>query len=129
MILAIRTDSPEAQISLVSQTGQEIGGHIWTAGRKLSQQLLPEMSKLVETGGGWSKLTGIIVFKGPGSFTGLRIGVTAANTAAYSLNVPVIGAIGDDWIMAGLKQLGKAQPGQFVRPEYGSEPNITMPKK
>jgi tRNA threonylcarbamoyladenosine biosynthesis protein TsaB len=129
MILTIRTDTPEAEVSLVEADGKEVVGYTWTAGRKLSQQLLPEIDRLVESSVGWNRVAGIVVYCGPGSFTGLRIGVTAANTAAYSLNIPVVGASGDDWIKAGLERLPAAQLGQFVRPEYGSEPNITMPKK
>lgn len=34
-------------------------------------------------------IEGIVVAKGPGSYTGLRIGVTAAKTLAYTLNVPL----------------------------------------
>ncbi|MDJ1091940.1 tRNA (adenosine(37)-N6)-threonylcarbamoyltransferase complex dimerization subunit type 1 TsaB [Macrococcus caseolyticus] len=34
-------------------------------------------------------IEGIVVASGPGSYTGLRIGVTAAKTLAYTLNVPL----------------------------------------
>ena len=34
-------------------------------------------------------IEGIVVAKGPGSYTGLRIGVTAAKTRAYTLNIPL----------------------------------------
>ncbi len=37
-----------------------------------------------------SDLTGIAVVHGPGSFTGLRVGVTMAKVMAYALNLPVI---------------------------------------
>lgn len=34
-------------------------------------------------------IEGIVVAKGPGSYTGLRIGVTAAKTLAYTLGIPL----------------------------------------
>lgn len=36
-------------------------------------------------------LKGIIVDCGPGSFTGVRVGVVVANTLAWTLNLPVLG--------------------------------------
>lgn len=36
-------------------------------------------------------LKGILVNQGPGSFTGTRVGVTVANTLAWSLDIPVYG--------------------------------------
>ena len=38
-----------------------------------------------------SDLTGIEVNQGPGSFTGLRVGITIANTLGFLLNIPVNG--------------------------------------
>lgn len=36
-------------------------------------------------------LKAILVHQGPGSYTGVRVGVTIANTLAWTLNIPVLG--------------------------------------
>ena len=56
----------------------------------LSKEALPEIIKLFET----SKLDPkeidkIIVVNGPGSFTGIRIGITIAKVYAWTLNIPI----------------------------------------
>jgi tRNA threonylcarbamoyladenosine biosynthesis protein TsaB len=35
-------------------------------------------------------IEGVVCFKGPGSFTGLRIGLTVGNALAYAQNIPVV---------------------------------------
>ena len=80
-------------------------------------------------------LVGIIVAAGPGSFTGLRIGLSVANTLAYVQDIPIV-AIPEiksieDLLQKGLLVL-KSRGASFdeaVVPHYGSEPHITIPKK
>ena len=43
-----------------------------------------------------SDINGVIVIKGPGSFTGLRVGVSVANQFAHQLNIPISGITADD---------------------------------
>lgn len=119
MILAIRTDQPNASI----QFGDD--NKTWEAGRQLSQQLLPEIKKIV---GDWSRVSGVVVFQGPGSFTGLRIGITVANALAAGLGLPIVGAAGDDWLAEGTKRLQAGGSDGQVVPIYGAEPNISKPK-
>ncbi len=79
-------------------------------------------------------LTGIIVAAGPGSFTGLRIGISVANTLAYAMNVPVVAPVETEstkqLLQEGLNML-KSAGSQFdaaVIPYYGSDPHITKPR-
>lgn len=126
MILAIKTNADPSEVYLLDDNGEIMKEKIWPAGRTLARDLLSEIEKLV---GDFNNLTGLIVFRGPGSFTGLRIGITTVNALAYSQNIPVVGTNGDNWRAAGIKRLRNGENDRIVLPEYGAAPNITKPKK
>jgi len=98
----------------------------WQAGRTLARGLL---KFLEEKTGDLRDISGIGVMKGPGSFTGLRIGLTVANTLADSLNIPIVGAMGEDWRKMALKKLRAGESEKIVMPEYGAAAHITAPRK
>ncbi len=128
MILALRTDSPNAEIYLLSEN-KEIDRIIWLAERKLADELLIKIEEILkQNGANLNDLTGIIVFTGSGSFTGLRIGTTIANSLAYAQSIPVIASSGNNWIQSGIKKLETAKTENYVVPQYAAEPNITSPK-
>jgi tRNA threonylcarbamoyladenosine biosynthesis protein TsaB len=129
MILILRTDRPDSEIYLY-ENGKEIYKKIWHAHRKLAETLHKEIEiGFKEANKAQEEIAGIVIYEGPGSFTGLRIGMSAANALAYSLNIPITASSGDDWIGAGLEQLKTLNNFSSVVPEYGSGPHITTPKK
>jgi len=130
MILALRTDKPEAELWLLDADGSEYSRYSWEAHRQLASSLLAKIHWfLTENQVSTDDLTGLIVFTGQGSFTGLRIGATVANALAYAHNFPIISTVGDDWLTTGATSLEAAKPGVYIIPTYDKEPNITQPKK
>lgn len=68
-----------------------IGGSSSPSERNHSNRLLPAIQELTtELGMPMRSLSGIVVGQGPGSYTGIRIGVTVAKTLAWSLRIPLI---------------------------------------
>jgi tRNA threonylcarbamoyladenosine biosynthesis protein TsaB len=130
VILAIRTDKPEAELCILNSDGSVIASDRWQAHRELSDTLLDRIEMLLKSvQEDLSSLTSIAVYQGPGSFTGLRIGITVANTLAYSLSIPVVGAKGEYWLEAARESIARAAGEQFVIPEYGASAHITKPRK
>lgn len=128
MILAIRSDKPEAELYLYDGD-RCIDKQLWQAHRQLSDTLLEKIEQLLKRNNATAKnIKGVVVFKGPGSFTGLRIGTTVANTLAYSLDLPIVATTGKDWVKAGLAEISRANS-RPVLPEYGAEAHITKPRK
>lgn len=129
LVLTVRTDKPEAEVGLFKGSAQ-LAYITWHAHRELSitlhqkiQELLASVSMTV------ADIDGIVGFAGPGSFTGLRIGLTVANAFAYSLQKPVVAVTGDDWIAAGINRLQKGESIGIALPEYGAPVHITQQKK
>ncbi len=127
MILALKTDSSDAELYLLHANGTIEQQKLWPAGRTLARDLPGEIDQLID--GKYNDLTGIIAFQGPGSFTGLRIGITTANALAYANQIPIVGTNGEDWLKAGLAKLASGNDDKIVLPEYGASATITMPKK
>jgi tRNA threonylcarbamoyladenosine biosynthesis protein TsaB len=129
LILTIRTDKPEAEIGLF-EDDKQLAYKTWHAHRELSVTLHQKILDLL-TGQskGLNGLQGIVGFAGPGSFTGLRIGLTVANALAYSLQIPIVAIQGENWIAQGLTSLHRGNSDTIAVPEYGSPVHITQQKK
>lgn len=102
----------------------------WHADRQLAKGLLLWITEQVQLRGKQlSDITGIGVYIGPGSFTGLRIGLTVLNTLADALPVPIVGAGGHNWQKVAEERLLNGEDDKIVLPMYGTSANITKPRK
>jgi tRNA A37 threonylcarbamoyladenosine modification protein TsaB len=128
MILALRSDKPEAELYLFDD-GKKVAEIKWEAHRELADTILGKIKEILVNNNIADKdITGIIMHTGEGSFTGLRIGTTVANAMSYSLGVPIVAAEGENWINEGLGKITSSKPGNLVVPKYNAEPNISQPK-
>jgi tRNA threonylcarbamoyl adenosine modification protein YeaZ len=85
--LAIHTSSPELGLSL-SNFADDSRYSTWDLGRDLSLYLHQYLAEFIQPQT-WEDLGWIAVAKGPGSFTGNRIGVVTARTLAQQLDIPL----------------------------------------
>ncbi len=131
MILAIRTDKPEAELYLLKDDGVILDQYVWSAHRELSDTLISNIENLLsENSQELADISQVFVYKGPGSFTGLRIGITVANTLGYVLAVPVLGGQGEGWLAAEQgASLPQKELSNLVIPNYGAGANVTAPRK
>lgn len=91
-MLGIETSGREGTIALLYHDGRCVERALDQAGRRHAQSLVLEIDRLLkEAQLTCFQLGGIGVSVGPGSFTGLRVGVTCAKTLAYAAGVPLAG--------------------------------------
>ncbi len=89
--IAIDTSTDTAGLAL-GQDGEVVAELSWLCGRHHSTQLLPNLSHLLnQTGLSLESADCIIVARGPGSYNGLRVGISTAKGLAFSLNIPIVG--------------------------------------
>ena len=88
-LLLIHTAGAEGSVALASEEGVVAEGVL--PGRSASERLVLEVRVLLE-GAGWrlAELAAVVVVHGPGSFTGVRVGLSAAKGLVEAAGVPLI---------------------------------------
>ncbi len=93
-VLAIETSERQGTLATLETTGEQsatVGSAVLPADQRSARSLLPAIKTLLdETSWKPSQLDLICVTTGPGSFTGLRIGVTTAKTLAYATGATLV---------------------------------------
>ncbi len=129
LILTIRTDKPEAELGLYDGE-QQLAYETWQAHRELSETIHSKIKALLDSQHkDWHDIAGVLCYKGPGSFTGLRIGLTVGNALAANLGIPILGASGNDWREQGVQKLLAGSNDTIALPDYGRDAHITKPRK
>lgn len=87
--IALHTSTPQLGIAISNFAGDN-RSCIWDLGRGLASQLHQHLREILAPQT-WQDLEFIAVAKGPGGFTGTRVGVVTARTIAQQLDIPIYG--------------------------------------
>ncbi|MFM9105504.1 MAG: tRNA (adenosine(37)-N6)-threonylcarbamoyltransferase complex dimerization subunit type 1 TsaB [Chloroflexota bacterium] len=89
-ILSIDTSTEQAGIAIWHE--ERVGSLSWHAGRSHTVRLLDQVHRLLDLAGlEPGGLSAVAVAMGPGAFTGLRVGMSAAKGLCLALDLPVVG--------------------------------------
>ncbi len=90
-ILNIETATKNCSVSLAADGKTLVCKEISELGFSHAEKLHLFIEDVIQEAGiSWSQLSAIAVSQGPGSYTGLRIGVSAAKGLSYALQIPLI---------------------------------------
>lgn len=91
MLIAIETSGMSGSLALASDGRVVASRTLKSEGRRHAQSLVSEASQmLTDNSLTVQDLTGVAVSIGPGSFTGLRVGLVFAKTLAWIQNIPLV---------------------------------------
>ena len=92
MLLSIDTSSRHGGVVLCDVDGVVIEARLWRSTANHTAQLMPAVAELLEARGTRAAdLDGVAVALGPGPFSALRVGVSAAKGLAMAAGFPIIG--------------------------------------
>jgi len=108
VLLAIDTATTRIVVATGTAAGSVLDSLDWPAGYRHGETLLPAIERLLADGGrAREAIGGVIVGTGPGTFTGLRVGLATAKGIAHGLGCPIVGiSTGSALIASAAEDLG-----------------------
>jgi tRNA threonylcarbamoyladenosine biosynthesis protein TsaB len=103
LILSIETSSKNCSVAL-HESGMLVAEEEVLLERSHSEQITVLIEKILKDHTSGKSLSAIAVSKGPGSYTGLRIGVSTAKGLCYALDLPLIAVNTLQIIAAGINE-------------------------
>ena len=92
MLLAIDTSSRPGGVALADDSGQVVEARLWRSTANHTAQLMPAVTELLRAQRlRAADLSGVAVALGPGPFSALRVGVSAARGLAIAGGFPIVG--------------------------------------
>ncbi|MEI7026474.1 tRNA (adenosine(37)-N6)-threonylcarbamoyltransferase complex dimerization subunit type 1 TsaB [Paenibacillus sp. y28] len=120
-VLALDTSTTSMALAVL-QHGKLLGESHSASERNHSIRLVPMINSLLDSLQFTSRdLAGITVGIGPGSYTGVRIGITVAKTMSWALQKPVVGVSSLEALAKGADSILSGQPAAGGDESAGSQ--------
>lgn len=129
MLLAIDTSTDASGIALRDDRGV-LAEAAWFSGRRHGEQVMPMIDQLLaNVDASAADLTAVAVATGPGSWNGLRVGMSIAKALAVASDVPVVGVPTLDVLAYGLRRSDRRVVAmvRLGRDRYGTAVYTTTP--
>ena len=89
-ILGIETSTRAASVAVISDE-KILAETVTESPQSFSETLMPLVEDVIKSSGAFGKIDAVAVSIGPGSFTGLRIGLATAKALSYAWRTKIIG--------------------------------------
>lgn len=124
-ILCINTALPFTEVALL-ENGKTLLDEAWPSDFNEAEKMLPVIKKILSKYGAPDQL---FVVSGPGAFTGLRVGVTIANTLAYVQKAPIISVSTFEYLQYKIPEKLNAETAVMMRAGSGVAVWLPQDKK
>lgn len=117
-ILAMETCTAAGSVAVLfsaDQAGEKVlANNEWMRSRSHAEVATPALEDAVKIAGGWDVIDVLAVGVGPGSFTGIRVGLNATRTIAWSLGRALVPIRTTDALIEAARSSGLSPRGRII---------------